>query len=416
MKDMSYLKEMPIAILGAGGVGKPCAADIALAGGREVRLWDDPKFAPKTLKDVEKHGLDVGGLQENLYKFQRSGKAYVDMVSDDLAKVVKGAGIVVVAVVSLGHEALFEKLMPLLEDGQVVCVIPDNYGCLKLRKMMYDAKCETKVIIGGLGTSPYGARVMRKGGITTNEINIMDRVCLMRMAALPSKDTDIFMEAMKYFPPLDACMSADRGDGEFGFQKGSDILDIALSNVNPVLHVPGTIMGVSTLQNFELLGHKLQNFSMYSHAFCPGISEVQVKFWEEEEALARAIGCDLSPVDKEYFFCRSSIYGVEYYGKGYKIPFEEDYSGSTPWLSGPFSLEDRYVTEDIPVGCHMISLLGKKFGVATPVVDAMILLGSVMLKRDLTKDSHLSLEYLGIAHMTKEELHKWLHEGIYTEA
>ena len=42
--DMSYLKDMPIAILGAGAVGKTMAADCAM-GGKEVRLWDQPRFA-----------------------------------------------------------------------------------------------------------------------------------------------------------------------------------------------------------------------------------------------------------------------------------------------------------------------------------------------------------------------------------
>ena len=35
--DMRYLKDMPIAILGAGAVGKTMAADCAM-GGKEVRL------------------------------------------------------------------------------------------------------------------------------------------------------------------------------------------------------------------------------------------------------------------------------------------------------------------------------------------------------------------------------------------
>ena len=39
MADMSYLKDMPIAVLGGGAVGKTCAADMKLAG-REVRLYD----------------------------------------------------------------------------------------------------------------------------------------------------------------------------------------------------------------------------------------------------------------------------------------------------------------------------------------------------------------------------------------
>ncbi len=41
--DMSYLKDMPIAVLGGGAVGKTMAADCALAG-KEVRIWDQPAF------------------------------------------------------------------------------------------------------------------------------------------------------------------------------------------------------------------------------------------------------------------------------------------------------------------------------------------------------------------------------------
>ena len=44
MSKMEYLKDMPIAVLGGGAVGKTCAADMKLAG-REVRLYDMMPFA-----------------------------------------------------------------------------------------------------------------------------------------------------------------------------------------------------------------------------------------------------------------------------------------------------------------------------------------------------------------------------------
>ena len=37
MADVSYLKDMPIAVLGGGAVGKTMAADCALAG-KEVKI------------------------------------------------------------------------------------------------------------------------------------------------------------------------------------------------------------------------------------------------------------------------------------------------------------------------------------------------------------------------------------------
>ena len=409
-------KERPIAIIGAGGVGKPCAADCKLAG-REVRLWDFPEFAPVMLKNVEKSGIRLSGPQTNLLMFERSGKAFMDMVTDDLAKAVKGAGLVVVTIVAMGHEKLFRQLIPLLEDGQVVSIIPDNYGAFLLRKMMREIKCGKNVIVGGWGTSPYGARCLKKGGVQTNDVNIIDRVCLMRGGALPSKDNDVFMEAAgRHFPPFDPVVFAENGD-DFGFQMADTILDVSLSNVNPVIHVPGAILGAAAMQNFELFGKPKQNYSLYAHGLCPAIADVQIDFWKETFAVAKAAGTTIAPVDLGDFHARSSIYGPEYMGKGYRVPFTEDYRyKQEPYGDGPFTLENRYVTEDVPIGCYLISQFGKKFGVETPIVDSMITLANSMLKRDLVAQTGYSLEYLGVGHMNREQLNLWMREGVYTEA
>ena len=37
------------------------------------------------------------------------------------------------------------------------------------------------------------------------------------------------------------------------------------------------------------------------------------------------------------------------------------------------------------------------------------------LKRDLAKESKYTLDYLDIGHMTHEQLHKYLREGVFTE-
>ena len=65
-------------------------------------------------------------------------------------------------------------------------------------------------------------------------------------------------------------------------------MDINLSNVNPVIHVPGTVLAVSTMQNFDtVLGQEKKNYSLYGFGACPAIAEVQAAFWEEEKPLPR---------------------------------------------------------------------------------------------------------------------------------
>ena len=100
--NMEHLKNMPIAVLGGGAVGKTCAADIKLAGG-EVRLWDAMPFAETSLKDVDKTGILLDGIQRNKYCFERSGRAHFDLVTTDIAAAVKGAGQIIIAMGSWGQ-------------------------------------------------------------------------------------------------------------------------------------------------------------------------------------------------------------------------------------------------------------------------------------------------------------------------
>lgn len=401
MRKMEHLKEKPIAVLGGGAVAKAIAADCALGGAR-VHLCDLAPFAEKTLFGVKESGIKFFGDQLNLYGFERHGTAVMEMVTESVAEAVKGAGIIVVATPAIGHRPFFEALIPALEEGQVIHIYPDNYGSLLLRKMMKEAGCSKGVIVGGWSSSTYGSRVVVKGGVILPQVRAYYRAITLRGAAMPACDTAAFIESSRYLPSMDA---VTKGDGPLA---GDTVLDIGFSNVNPVLHCPGTILGVGTMENWGVIyGEDKYDFSIYSHAYCPSIAQVQHTFYQEVCAIADAIGVDVQRYDKEDFFSRESILGQEYMGKDYLIPFEEhDYM---QYGTGPFTVENRYITEDIPVGCHIYHLLGKTYGVKTPVIDSMINLASAMLQRDFHATGY-TLDYLGIGDMDKEQLNRYLRE------
>jgi opine dehydrogenase len=406
MANMEYLKEKPIAVLGAGAVGKAIAADCAL-GGAKVRICDMLPFAEKTLFGVKEQGIKFFGDQLNLYGFERHGVAKFDAVTTDVAEAVKGAGLVVVTTPAVGHKPFFEKLIPVLEDGMVIHIFPDNYGSLILRKMMREAGCTKKVVIGGWSSSTYGSRVEIKGGVILPKIRVYYRAITLRGAAMPACDTEAFIESSKYLPSMDAVTNGQ------GAVAGDTVMDTGFSNVNPVLHCPGTILGVGVMENWGVIyGENKYDFGIYSHAYCPSISEVQYAFYKEECALAEAMGVGIQHFEKKQFFSRENILGPEYMGEDYIIPFDQqDY---IQWGTGPHTVENRYITEDIPVGCHVYHELGKKFGVATPVIDSMINLANAMLQRDFYQTGY-TLDYLGIGHMNKEEMNLYLREGVYKE-
>ncbi|MDO5519540.1 MAG: NAD/NADP octopine/nopaline dehydrogenase family protein [bacterium] len=405
MYDFSELKKYPVAVLGGGAVGKAVAADCVL-GGNKVHICDIEPFAKTTLAGLHKTGITLTGIQKNKYGFKRSGTAHFHKVTTDIAECVKGCKLIIVAVPSVAHDTFFEQLVPVLEDGMIVHIIPDNYGSLKLRKKMREAGCTKKVIIGGWSSAPYGARVTKEGGVMTSELWLVYRAITLRGAALPLSDQEDFLESSTFLGCFDSITEGD------GATSGNTVLDIGFSNVNPVLHCPGTILGVGVMENWGRIfgGNDKYSYSIYSHAYCKSIAEVQYAFYQEELALAKAIGVSVQEFPKKNFLSRTSILGPEYMGDDCVVPFEDQYE--TAYGTGPFTIKDRYVTEDVPVGCHIYHELGKKYGVATPVIDSMITLGSVMNGRDFYKEG-LTLDDLGIGQLDKEQLLAYLNEGTY---
>lgn len=412
MAKMDYLKSKPVAVIGAGAVGKTCAADCKLAG-QEVRLYDAMPFAEKTLAHLDKTGIELDGIQRNLFNFKRSGLAKIDVITTDIKKAVQGAGHIVIGAPAFGHEPLFKALIPVLEDGQVVNIFTDNYGTLLFRRMMREMGCKTKVVVGGWSSAPYGTRIESVGGWMFPHVGVKYRAITLRGATLPMTDIDDFMEASKYLACIDA---VTYGEGPV---KGDTVLDIGFSNINPVIHVPATILGVSTMENWgKIFGDfDKTGYSMYAHALCPSICEVQYQFYNEEIKLAEGIGVDLPKYSYETFFQRRSVLAQEYMGldKDGKdnmfLPLDQPTTESN---TGPNSINHRYVTEDVPVGCKIYHELGKQYGISTPIIDSMIVLASAMLKKDYFKEGY-SLKYLGIDNMEKPALLEYLNKGNYSK-
>ncbi len=381
-----------MAILGGGACAQTFAAEFTLAG-YKVRLYELPELARETLGEVLKtHEIELGGIQTNFKWFRRAGIARVDVVTTEIAEALEGAGLVIVAISAKGHQPFFEKMIPCLEDGQVISIFPDNFGSLMLRKMMRDKSCNVDVIIGGWSSMPYGVRVVEPGKLD----------CLMRTRellgdALPSKDGDKFLEILKGIPAFDGTVELKRGD---------TIIGVDLSNPNPVVHVPGSILNVGAMEVSETegtLGIPKGKYSMYKYGMSPAVARVQFAFYQEERKIADAMGVKIAEYRQDQFFWKGGIMGVEFWG-----PFVDVIM---PPIAGPTSTEHRYFTEDIPVGTVMRYELAKKFAVEVPIIESMIHLGSAICQRDFFREGR-SLKELGVEGLTKEQMIRYLREGV----
>ena len=79
-------------------------------------------------------------------------------------------------------------------------------------------------------------------------------------------------------------------------------------------------------------------------------------------------------------------------------------------ITGPDSIWNRYLTEDCPNGLVPWSELGKIGGVATPVMDSVISVYSVVHERPW-REIGLKADRLGLDGMTVEQIKKYLKTG-----
>jgi len=391
MKRMEIMRK-PVAILGGGVCAQTFAADFALER-YSVRLYELPEFAQVTLGNVlNTSEIELGGKQLNFKWFRRGGVAKIDVVTTDMEEALKGAGLVIVAIPAKGHKPFFEKMIPCLENGQMVSIFPDNFGSLMLRNMMREKGCDADVIIGGWTSMPYGSRIVEPG-----KVDLILRIRELVCDTLPSKDGDIFFETLKGIPAFDGTMELKRGD---------TVIGIGLSNPNPVVHVPGSILNVGAMEVSEMegtLGIPKGKYSMYKHGMSPAVSRVQFAFYQEERELADAMGIKMIEYREDQFFWKGTVMGVEYW-----VPYADTI---LPPIVGPDSVEHRYFTEDIPVGTVIRYHLAKKFGVQVPMIESLIHLGSVACKQDFLKKG-ISLKELGIEDLDKEQIIRYIRDGI----
>jgi opine dehydrogenase len=377
-----------IAILGGGACGQTFAADLTLAGCK-VGLYELPDFAPKSLgKVLNTREIELEGLQCNFKWFRRAGTAKVDTVSTDMSEVLEGAGLLLVAVPAAGHKRVFEEMIPYLADGQVVSIFPDNFGSLLLREMMREKGCHTNIIVGGWSSMPYGTRKTEPG-----EVNCIVRTRELIGDALPSKDGGEFFETQKGLPAFDGTIELKRGD---------TVIGVGLSNPNPVVHVPGSVLNVGAMEVSEMegtLGIPKGEYSMYKYGMSPSVSRVQLAFYEEERKIAKALGIKTANYTDEQFFWKGSIMGVEYWAPFADVIF--------PPIVGPTSAEHRYFTEDIPVGCNVRYQLAQKLNVDVPIIESLIRLGSAICRRDFFEEGR-SLSELGIEYLNKDQIIQYI--------
>ncbi len=353
-----------ICIIGAGNGGAAIAGDMTLAG-HHCRLFEFPEYRENIEPVMAQGGIRVTGIA-------RTGFAKLVLATIDLAEAVRGADLIMVATQALAHERVARELVPHLSEGQTVILWPGSGGTLVFRKVWDKMGMDRRVFLAEGVTFPYCCR--RLEGPGTVNIHRIDGPKML-IGALPAGDTPAVINTLS-------------GTYAEMVQPATSILEPALYNVNIIVHPVGALLNMGRIE------YSKGEFWMYKEGLTPSVKKVIDRMDRERSALFKALEYRPYTYDQIFWDC-----------------FNMDVSQFAATSSkGPFSMQDRYVTEDIPMGATLTLSIGRKAGVSMPTYETMIHLASVVNHTDFYAEGR-SLENLGLADLTLKDLKQYFLSG-----
>jgi opine dehydrogenase len=355
---------MKVAVVGSGVGGLAVAGHAGLMG-LEVAVHDVRDEAVGPVR--ERGGIEVRGKEE--------GFAPVVVATTDVEEVVEGADVVVVTTQGPDQGAAAASMAPSLVPGQVVLVMPGcTFGAVEVRAVLADHGAEG-IGVAETDSFPYGCAVPEPAVSQITSVKKRFGVAVLP----PERKEEIVSVVRRLFDTAEAATS---------------VLHTGLSNMNAILHVAPMVLNAGRIESGS-------PFDFYGEGITSSVARVVQATDDERVAVAGALGIEV-PTIRGWV---ESTYGVE--GDDLFeiiLTLHRDVYGP---LAAPSSLQQRYLTEDVPCGAVPVADLGAQVGVATPITTACITLADVLSGTGWVQDGR-TMKKLGLSGFSAREIRERL--------
>lgn len=332
---------MEITIVGSGHGGCAMAAVQAMRGHRVNIIKLSSAIHNENFSTLQQDG------RIRLLGKEGEGEFALGKVTNDPGEAIPEAELVLVYYVANYHPMVAERLAPHLHRDQCVVLNPGYAGSLLFEKAMSAAGNRSVPLFAEFETLPYSCRIEQPGSVRIESVNVRHP-----FAAYPSSRSKEFVE--RFTPVLGECPPRKH------------VLEVALHNPNLIIHSTGVLMNVALVENKE------QPFHMYRDGFPPSLWNMIKRLDEEKMNVLEKLGAPRVPYFDEFRARTFKEHEDVRFEEGFK-----HYASEAP--NGPFSIDHRYVTEDVPMGLALMHSLGKAAGVATPVCESLIHIANALL-------------------------------------
>ncbi len=355
---------MKITVLGAGAGGTAMAFDCA-SHGHEVRLFDFEQFPDNIATIAEQGGIHAEG--------DTSGFGQIAYSGHDIDNALQGAELIYVVGPAYSTEPFGEIVAGKLRAGQTVVVSPSSCGgALAFKRSAGLALDDDSVRVAETSTLHYAVRLTEPGKIRV----FLKLKAGNLLAALPSKHTGDILELIADVYP--------------SVEPAESVVQTSLQNANPVIHPAVTL---SNAARIEMTGG---HFLFYEEGVSDSVGRLIEALDNERIAIGKEMRITILP--DPVMGMRQGYMLEANYGSGYRKAPGFLGIGAQP------QLDHRYLNEDVGYGLVFMSMLGQQVGVATPGIDAVINVASIVMARDYRAEALRTPASLGIEGLSAAEL------------
>jgi opine dehydrogenase len=353
-----------VAILGAGNGGLAIGYEWARSG-HEVSIYSRPEYADN-IGPIRRNGgiISEGAL---------SGFAQIKVATSDISEAMIGAEAVFAVGPAYATASLAEDAAPHLREGMTVVVCPGScVGSLAFKRAAGLDIYDESIVVGETSTLPYAVRATGDG-----RIHIFHRFDSgLYAAAAPRSATGRLLDVLRAVWPHTA--------------EAANVFQTTLQNGNPVIHPAVTLL------NAALIDRTGGDFKFYEEGVTTSSGRLMEAVDSERLAIARALGVHI--LSEPEIGVRQGYMTEANYTTGYsKAP---GFLG----IRAQSSVNNRYLTEDVGYSMIFFTDLARSLDVATPTMDAIVQVTSVVLGRDLVAEATRTMQTMGLSGLRREEL------------
>ncbi len=335
---------MKITVIGAGNTGTAMAAH-ATAEGHEVSLWN--RAAEEIPQLIQSETIELQGEIEGEFKLHR--------VTTDMDEALKDTELILITTPSFAHKDLAKQIAGSIQKESLVILFPGRtFGAVEFQDIYKQYNREIKIQVAETQTAIYTCRKL-----SDEKIDLLSIKSNVSFSVIKGEENE------RIFNELPAFLQAS-------LTPGKSLVETSFGNVGMMLHCTPLLLNTGWTEN------KNHSYMYYIDGITPSVAKFVERLDQERLDVAKGFGYEIESVSSWVH----RIYDVEGDSLYERIQNTKPYKT----IEAPNTLNNRYITEDVPNGLVPLESAGKYLGLEMKYTSLIIDLASALLDMDFREE------------------------------